>query len=47
MHNEVNVAWKSHMRLILEVRLKLVSERLLAFSWLKMREDTNWGSEDD
>ena len=33
--------------LILEVRLKLVSERFLASSWLKMREDINWGSEDD
>ena len=33
--------------LILEVRLRLVYERFLAFSWLKMREDTIWGSEDD
>lgn len=45
--DEINVAWSSHKRFDMEMRLELVSERFLAFVWVEMNENINWRNEDD
>ena len=45
--SEINVAWSNREMFDMQVRLVLVSERFLAFVWVKISEEINWENKDD
>lgn len=45
--DEINVAWSSHKRFDMEMRLVLVSERFLAFVQVEISENINWRNENN